>query len=67
MHSHHVLHCDLKPDNLVYTRRGQDSLKIIDFGMARFWNARERETFSQTAGYVSTFFFANPCAHYQHN
>jgi len=57
MHEHHVIHCDLKPDNLVYTSHSHTSLKLIDFGMARFWNARERQVFSQTAG---TPYYAAP-------
>jgi len=63
MHERHVLHCDLKPDNLVYVsppgneHKGSGQLKVIDFGMARFWNARERERFSQVAG---TPYYAAP-------
>lgn len=32
-HSHGILHCDLKPENLMITPAGQ--LKILDFGFAR--------------------------------
>mmetsp|Transcript_9002 Transcript_9002/g.15352 ORF Transcript_9002/g.15352 Transcript_9002/m.15352 type:complete len:804 (+) Transcript_9002:196-2607(+) len=37
IHSKGVAHCDLKPENLIYTS-GEDSaeLKIIDFGLAHF-------------------------------
>lgn len=33
MHSKQVVHRDLKPDNIIITRRG-DNVKIIDFGLA---------------------------------
>src|SRR5260370_10122973 len=32
-HNHGVLHCDLKPENLMITRHGL--IKILDFGFAR--------------------------------
>jgi serine/threonine protein kinase len=35
-HAHGVVHCDLKPDNLLLTRdaQGQRQVKVLDFGMA---------------------------------
>jgi serine/threonine protein kinase len=35
-HAHGVVHCDLKPDNLILTRDklGQRHVKVLDFGMA---------------------------------
>lgn len=35
-HAHGVVHCDLKPDNLLLTRdaQGQRQMKVLDFGMA---------------------------------
>lgn len=43
MHSQNpkIAHCDLKPDNFLYTSHDQDAkIKIIDFGMAKFVRAR---------------------------
>ena len=33
-HQNHIVHCDLKPGNIIITDKG--TVKIIDFGMARF-------------------------------
>ncbi|XP_071499533.1 uncharacterized protein [Diadema antillarum] len=35
MHHHHVLHLDLKPENIMCVNRTGFQLKIIDFGLAR--------------------------------
>ena len=33
---HNIVHCDLKPDNILFLRKKEDSIiKIIDFGMAK--------------------------------
>lgn len=33
-----VVHCDLKPENIMYTTREKNQVKIIDFGSAGFVN-----------------------------
>jgi len=37
MHAYHrVVHCDLKPDNILFVNKNEDSsIKIIDFGMSK--------------------------------
>mmetsp|Transcript_11629 Transcript_11629/g.17355 ORF Transcript_11629/g.17355 Transcript_11629/m.17355 type:complete len:599 (-) Transcript_11629:78-1874(-) len=36
LHKHGLAHCDLKPDNFLYSNTNEDSaIKIIDFGMAK--------------------------------
>lgn len=37
MHSHDLIHWDLKPENIIFEKLGQDklNLKIIDFGTSR--------------------------------
>ena len=37
LHSHNILHCDLKPDNFLFTSSAPDAeLKICDFGLSRY-------------------------------
>ena len=54
-HSHGILHCDLKPENLMLTTSG--AIKILDFGLARHVQTPEtRETVTLaggTPGYIA--------------
>jgi serine/threonine protein kinase len=40
LHSHNILHLDIKPENLLLTT--QDELKITDFGLAKIGDSRTR-------------------------
>lgn len=35
MHQHEIVHLDLKPENIMLCRRDSNSIKIVDFGLAR--------------------------------
>ena len=48
LHSHQVLHLDLKPDNIIITRIGHD-LKLVDLGFSY------TDTFPDTPGYTRSF------------
>ena len=48
LHSHQVLHLDLKPDNIMLTRIG-DQVKLIDLGFCY------TDTFPDTTGHTATF------------
>lgn len=48
LHSHQVLHLDLKPDNILLTRINDD-VKLIDLGCCR------TDTFVDTPGYTSRY------------
>jgi response regulator RpfG family c-di-GMP phosphodiesterase/tRNA A-37 threonylcarbamoyl transferase component Bud32 len=37
-HDHHLVHRDVKPSNLLFTKRGQ--IKVVDFGLARQFSSR---------------------------
>jgi serine/threonine protein kinase len=42
LHKHKIAHCDLKPDNFLFTDKAKDArLKIIDFGMSKFVKRRQ--------------------------
>ncbi|GAW80996.1 calcium-dependent protein kinase 6 [Plasmodium gonderi] len=41
MHSNNIAHKDLKPENILFKAKGDDTLKIIDFGLAELINQTE--------------------------
>ena len=51
MHGAGVIHCDIKPDNMVVTEGGK--LVVIDFGVMHLEAAGEREGFYGTFAYAS--------------
>ena len=34
VHSHGIIHCDVKPDNIMYSNEANDNILLIDFGSA---------------------------------
>ena len=36
MHQQHIIHCDLKPENVMLTAAHGDNVKVIDFGYSCF-------------------------------
>jgi serine/threonine protein kinase len=40
LHSHNIVHCDIKPENLIMEKNG--NVKIIDFNMSQFKNNIQR-------------------------
>ncbi len=70
-HHHGILHRDLKPANLMLTRdfRGQEQLKVLDFGVATIWREpKEGELLAlvegaartQSQGFIGTPRYAAP-------
>ena len=55
-HSHMVLHCDLKPANILVTHEGQ--VKLLDFGIAR--TISPQDSWSNSQNYEMTVEFASP-------
>eukprot|EP01124_Arcella_intermedia_P033787 TRINITY_DN8209_c0_g1_i1.p1 TRINITY_DN8209_c0_g1~~TRINITY_DN8209_c0_g1_i1.p1 ORF type:complete len:867 (+),score=202.01 TRINITY_DN8209_c0_g1_i1:1-2601(+) len=54
IHAQGIIHRDLKPENLIWLddpSTGKKTLKIIDFGFARFSNESAKESTSGTLGY----------------
>uniref|UniRef100_A0A672TRZ4 Myosin light chain kinase family member 4 n=1 Tax=Strigops habroptila TaxID=2489341 RepID=A0A672TRZ4_STRHB len=42
MHQMYILHLDLKPENILCVNRSANQIKIIDFGLARRYQPREK-------------------------
>lgn len=53
LHQRHIVHCDLKPDNILFTDRLRTEVKIIDFGTA----VMEK---GQVLGYTQTRYYRAP-------
>lgn len=54
LHSHRIVHRDLKLENFLYDTEGSTHLKLIDFGFSKFFNSKERmHTSCGTLAYVA--------------
>lgn len=56
MHERHLVHLDLKPDNLAYASPTNRTIKLLDFGMACLWDPAK--SFTQLAGYSFALYVA---------
>jgi serine/threonine-protein kinase len=62
-HDQKIVHRDLKPSNLMLlddTSVGLERLKVLDFGIAKFLDAGDQETLTQTHFPVGTVAYASP-------
>mmetsp|Transcript_73608 Transcript_73608/g.157874 ORF Transcript_73608/g.157874 Transcript_73608/m.157874 type:complete len:553 (-) Transcript_73608:109-1767(-) len=54
IHSHEVVHRDLKLENFLYEKEGSDYLKLIDFGFSKIWQPNTKMALScGTLAYVA--------------
>jgi serine/threonine protein kinase len=52
-HSRNVMHRDLKPSNIVLTHtEGGETVKVVDFGMAKMWKLQEQDQGLTQSGQV---------------
>jgi calcium-dependent protein kinase len=50
MHSHGMVHRDVKLENFVFDRKDGTHLKMIDFGFSTMWSPETENTMAQTCG-----------------
>lgn len=54
IHSHNMVHRDLKLENFLYDRKGSNHLKLIDFGFSKVWDPNMKMRMScGTLSYVA--------------
>ena len=59
-HASGIIHRDIKPDNLfVCTRRQQEHVKVLDFGIAKFMGERSADSLT-TTGTIGTPLYMSP-------
>lgn len=61
-HEEDLIHRDLKPGNLmiVKTRQGQDQLKVLDFGLAKFITEGAEQKLTQSGYIFGTGYYMSP-------
>lgn len=53
LHRENIIHCDLKPENVLLKQRGSSSIKVIDFGSSCYSNQR-------VYTYIQSRFYRSP-------
>ncbi|XP_041941444.1 dual specificity tyrosine-phosphorylation-regulated kinase 4-like [Alosa sapidissima] len=53
LHHEKIIHCDLKPENIVVTQKGSQNIKVIDFGSSFFNHER-------VYSYIQSRFYRSP-------
>jgi len=51
LHSKNIIHGDIKPENIMFVKRGEPHIKLIDFGLSTFDDSTEKTNTISTTPY----------------
>lgn len=64
IHSKNIVHCDIKPDNILLSHNQEQQFYLVDFGLATFTTKAKQKNFSNFIGNIA--YAASECHFFEH-